>query len=321
MFHIAYVAGEPVKEWNQHFSFHKVDVPYGFVRSRMVRFFLSRKKVYGKVKDVDVDVFFTLSALWMQEFSRYCSRKMGVPYVVRLRGNHRLVRKAMKINVIKEKALNFLETRGLKEADLVIPNSMDLAERAVEWGVHKDKITSPVWNGVDIHMFKRMRVDRSDEFTVGYAGRISPEKRTTQILRIAEKMTDFRFLVAGKKQMAISFPSNVEYLGELPFSEMPMFYNKTDLIILPSFTEGFPNVFLEAYSCEKPVLASREAFPKELKIFGSVADVNEFEEKIRELEKSDLADLGRRARSYVKEHYSWDIFAKAIIKHLKILIN
>jgi len=83
---------------------------------------------------------------------------MGIPYVVWLRGNHREVRKVMGASPIKKKMLNYLETRSLKEASLVIPCSTDLAKRAKAWGVERKKISKPVYNGVDTRMFTPMAV-------------------------------------------------------------------------------------------------------------------------------------------------------------------
>ena len=320
-FHIAYLEGEPKEEWERHFSFHKLQMHYKGIKSKMVRFFLTRGKIYNQIKGNDVNIIFTPSEAWAQEFSRYCSKKMGIPYVVWLRGVHREVRKAMGTSPVKKRMLDYLETRSLKEASLVIPCSVDLAKRAEAWGLEREKISEPVYNGIDTNMFRPTTVERSDEFTIAYAGRISPEKGILRLLRVAKKSTGIHILIAGQRQMDISFPSGVEYVGPLPFSEMPRFYNKADLIVLPSHTEGFPNVILEAYACEKPVLVAKEAFPEELEIFGSVCDFSEFESEINRLKKSDLRALGRRARSYVKKHYTWENFGRYVVKHLKTVLT
>ena len=53
-----------------------------------------------------------------------------------------------------------------------------------------------------------------------------------------------------------------------------------------------------------------------MKVFGSVADIEEFEAEIKALRKSDLKAVGRQARSYVKQAYSWEKFGQSIIEHL-----
>ncbi|WP_250664458.1 glycosyltransferase, partial [Escherichia coli] len=105
---------------------------------------------------------------------------------------------------------------------------------------------------------------------------------------MAKNLRDIKFIMAGSKDMEIAIPENVKYLGKIPFEQMPRFYNMADILALPSLTEGFPSVILEAYACGKPILIAEEAFPKELRVFGIVANLNDFEQKIRELQKVDL---------------------------------
>jgi glycosyltransferase involved in cell wall biosynthesis len=95
---------------------------------------------------------------------------------------------------------------------------------------------------------------------------------------------------------------------------MPKFYNKIDYLVLPSITEGFPNVILEAYACERRILSTPEAFPPELKTYGIVDSLNKWNKVIPALKelyimnKNDFRD--KEARNYVKNCYSWDIFSE-----------
>lgn len=307
---IAYVSGSPKSEWARELQLERLEVQSA--RSKSLEFFLSRKKIAEQVKKMKIDVIFALSELWTLEFSSYISEELKIPFVVWVRGDHRKVREARRVNRLKRALVNRLEVAYLNKATYVIPNSVSLYEKLQEWGVERSKITEPVHNGVDTEFFKPMSVPRAEEFTVAYAGRICPEKRVAELLEIAKNLKDIKFIIAGSKDIEVTFPENVEYLGKLPFEEMPVFYNMADLVVLPSVTEGFPSVILEAYACEKPVLATREAFPKELKVFGGVAGLDEFERMIRELQRADLRSIGKEARNYVKENFTWEKFGKSI---------
>ena len=50
---------------------------------------------------------------------------------------------------------------------------------------------------------------------------------------------------------------NVSFLGNQSASSLVSYYNACDLICLPSFSEGFPTVIIEALLCGTPVVASR----------------------------------------------------------------
>lgn len=319
-FHNAYVGGEVIEEWRKYFEFHKVNIPYDFVRSIIMRWWLSRGKMYEQMKNIDVDLYYTLSDFWSQEVVRHIALKSSKPYVVRLRGNHNAAREAKKVPYYKKKFLNHYETRSLRDANLVIPISSKLARFAQECGVDKDKMAEVVPIGVDAKHFRPMMVERDDRFTVGYAGRISLEKGISRLVEVVKKLPDIRFLIAGKKEIEINFPTNVRYIGKLPSDEMPYFYNQCDLVILPSLTEGFPCVILEAYACGKPILATFEAVPEELQVFGAIGDVDSLPELIKKIQTWSLQSLGKKARKYVTKNYTWEKFGEKIVECFKRLM-
>jgi glycosyltransferase involved in cell wall biosynthesis len=80
-------------------------------------------------------------------------------------------------------------------------------------------------------------------------------------------------------------------------------------------------VILEAYACGKPVLAAKEAFPKELEVFGSVVDISEFETEIKRLKSLDLKTVGEKARRYVEKHYTWEKFGRTIVRYLECVAD
>ena len=163
--HIVYVEGEARDEWRQKFSLYKL----GLLRtsaSKTLQLFSARGKIVGKLKGLKVDVIFALSELWSLEFSSYCSAKLGIPFVVWVRGDHRRVREIRRVNWLKRVIANYLEVRYLNRAAFVIPNCISLYRKLRDWGVDEGKITSPVHNGVDASVFRPLDVPRSDKFTV-----------------------------------------------------------------------------------------------------------------------------------------------------------
>lgn len=83
----------------------------------------------------------------------------------------------MKTNRMKQRISDYIDVRNLKKANMMIPISRALRKKLKEWGI--ESIILPIPSGVDTNMFKPMSVERSSDFTVAYAGRLSPEKYFT----------------------------------------------------------------------------------------------------------------------------------------------
>ncbi|MDH5601700.1 MAG: glycosyltransferase family 4 protein, partial [Gammaproteobacteria bacterium] len=104
----------------------------------------------------------------------------------------------------------------------------------------------------------------SDEFVVGWVGRIVPLKKLELFIDAAEQLSNIKFLVAGSANKndiyvrgllnRMEAAENIEYLGSVPFEEMQDFYNNIDCLSSTSSVEGFPNTYLEAWSFGLPVL-------------------------------------------------------------------
>ena len=49
---------------------------------------------------------------------------------------------------------------------------------------------------------------------------------------------------------------NVTLVGWISHDELPSYLNMLKLLVVPSYTEGLPNIVIEAMSCGTPVLAT-----------------------------------------------------------------
>jgi glycosyltransferase involved in cell wall biosynthesis len=97
-----------------------------------------------------------------------------------------------------------------------------------------------------------------------WVGRISPEKRVELVLDLAAARPQARFdiggpiddspYVAGIVQRARSLP-NVRLTGRVERDRLGEFYGGARALLCTSAFEGFPNTFLEAWSCGVPVVS------------------------------------------------------------------
>jgi len=107
------------------------------------------------------------------------------------------------------------------------------------------------------------------EKIVGFIGRISQEKGIIDFVKalpaFLENNQDAKVIIIGSgginellknELQRINLPNRIEWIGWIDHSEIPNYLNRMRLLVLPSFTEGSPNVILEAMACGTPVLAT-----------------------------------------------------------------
>lgn len=109
----------------------------------------------------------------------------------------------------------------------------------------------------------------NDNLTVTYIGRLSPEKGISYLLLAAKHILEARafvqILIAGGGELKESLIHQAQELGIIdrtsfcglfPGEELPKIMARTDILVLPSLSEGMPFVIVEAMAYGKPVVAS-----------------------------------------------------------------
>lgn len=105
----------------------------------------------------------------------------------------------------------------------------------------------------------------SSTFLIGSFGRFSKEKGHAVLLKAASKLKgkDFKLILVGDGPEKKELFALANALGlENAFIVIPHtrtirdYFEAIDLFVLPSYSEGLPNVVLEAMSLKKPVIAS-----------------------------------------------------------------
>ncbi|NQT19588.1 MAG: glycosyltransferase [Planctomycetes bacterium] len=174
-----------------------------------------------------------------------------------------------------------------------------------------------------------------DNFVIGYAGRLLPEKGLMTLLDAAARLTlPFNLLIVGRgperkrlvrraKELGV-FP-NMRFVDAIPHSSVPDYMNCMDVLVLPSRTtrvwkEQFGRVLIEAMACEVPVIGSSSGeIPSVIGPAGMIfreGSGAELAARISDVFAGDRAALGMAARKRVEENYTM----RMIAEHLREFI-
>jgi glycosyltransferase involved in cell wall biosynthesis len=161
---------------------------------------------------------------------------------------------------------NFLRHR----ADAFIGNSADVGAFISTWHGASPDMISVIPNGIDRSVFYPLP-DRTSAsgaslpIRLGAAGRLVPLKGfdvLIESLRALTASTSVTLSIVGsgperKRLETIATGLPVHFLGEIGSpNDMATFMRSLDIFVHPSYSEGLPNVLLEAQACGIPVVAT-----------------------------------------------------------------
>jgi teichuronic acid biosynthesis glycosyltransferase TuaC len=187
-------------------------------------------------------------------------RATGTPVVIKCHGSD--------LNrVPSDLAARWQLERFLPRADRVVCVSKKLIARAEEFGVAKDRIDL-VYNGIDRALFRprdrheaRKKLNRSPgEKLVLFVGHLAEHKGAADLLAAAEHLDrSIKVVFAGEGPLsaAIAASARVEAIGHVGREAVADWIAACDVLCLPSWDEGMPNVVREAHASGRPVVATR----------------------------------------------------------------
>ncbi len=208
---------------------------------------------------------------------------------------------------------------GLQHADVVLVQTERQADMLRQgFGIEATKMPMP---SEDLSETDRRDKKRcNDPWHVLWVGRISTEKRLEWLLDVAESCSEIHFHVLGAANASSDYSnelvrradamSNVSMHGRVVHKDMADVYQRSAVLCCTSSYEGFPNTFLEAWSCGVPVVST---FDPDNVIanngLGRTASTKEelaasLRELLNEPEKYQAAS--EAARSYYSENHSLD---------------
>jgi glycosyltransferase involved in cell wall biosynthesis len=224
----------------------------------------------------------------------------------------------------------------IDSCDEFVVLSKNLANDATDLGIPSKKVTV-IPNGVDFEQFhpniesqdiKKELNLKNDEKVILFIGRLSLVKRVNILIDVSKQLLKEGFkiktVIVGDgeykdyyKRM-VGNNENIIFVGFIPYLEIQKYIAVADVLVLPSLSEGLPNILLEAAACAKPVVATNTGGISDIVIHGKTGflvdqeNFNSFLEYIRLiLNDEDLAKkLGNNAYEHVKKEFNWSMIVE-----------
>jgi glycosyltransferase involved in cell wall biosynthesis len=182
-------------------------------------------------------------------------------------------------------------------------------------------------NGIDLSAFENTKPIGSTKApgktVITYIGRLVYGKGVQDLLSIFPKLKgNVQLLIVGDGPYRGELEalarqvntSNIVFLGEQRPENIPGILKGTDIFVNPSYSEGLPTSVLEACAAGCAVVATDVGGTNEIILDGSTGylvkpgDQQELTEKVNFLlENKSMRDtLGKNAKAYVIDNFSWD---------------
>lgn len=156
----------------------------------------------------------------------------------------------------------------LKNADAVLALTEDMKQKMQKL---YDRDISVVPNGISPEKFniKSGEKKKGNSKTIIFVGRLHPVKGVSYLIEamaiVHREMTDAKLILVGDgversklEELAekLDLNSCIQFMGQVQQERIPMIMQQADLFALPSLSEGFPVVILEAMATGLPIVAT-----------------------------------------------------------------
>ncbi len=278
--------------------------------------------------------------LWI---TPYAAAQTGVPYIVTAHGTD------LK-GFVKDERYHPYAIEGAKKAKKIITISKQVHSEVKElYGVPESQCEL-IMNGYDENLFmvkpeldvsavlRSFNIDTTSKHIVSFAGKLTHFKGIDVLLKAAKhyerEIGDIMTLIAGngelydeltrlKRELGLN---NVHFLGHVNQKQLVDLYNIADVSTVPSRTEPFGLVAIEALACGTPVVGTNQGGLPDF-ITESVGRLVPVEDDLsladaitQEILHSDKDTRAKACAAYALESFSWKHSIKAVEALYKTLV-
>lgn len=281
----------------------------------------------------------------------FCASIAAKQTGVKIRNYHLMGLRYLGASGLLEKVLKRIEKSTCKNSthiECISQSNLDLCIQQKLFSAEKSTI---VWygstGGVDLKRFdysKRVEYRKSireqygiseDKFVFGFVGRITGQKGVNEILEAFSRIEDAVLFMIGRMDGAEDISSdllvyskndkNIIYTGNV--DNIEMYFAAMDVLVLPSYREGFGNVVIEAAAMGTPAIVSDIPGPTDAVIpditarIVKVKDAESLYIGMKTFMNEDYKQYGINAKKFVCAHFDSEVLNQKIYERKNMLLS
>lgn len=331
------------EELGNTIHFEPVEIPRGVALGGMLRAISELKGMFKKEK-FDLVQYSTPNAA-------FCASIAARLAHIKIRNYHLMGFRYLGANGIARAILKIFEKITCKNSTHIECVSESNRKLGIAEGVFKEEKTCVVGcgstGGVDLGRFdygKRMQwrteIRREngfseDDFVYGFVGRITKDKGIDELLEAFLQLQDgSKLLLTGRfeekeslNQELLSIAMSQENIVFLDaVDDIERIYAALDVLVLPSYREGFGNVVIEAAAVGTPAIVSNIPGPTDAIIDGETAytvqpkNAESLLDAMKKVHTKECSITGEKALQFVREHFDSRALCEQILERKKRLL-
>lgn len=224
----------------------------------------------------------------------------------------------------------------LELTDIFLVGSVFVKNSLLYSGVEQKKIKILPY-GVNLELFTPQKIyNTANPLKLIFVGSVCYRKGIHHLLSVVSHYSseDVELDILGDFSTTSDYYKNydrcknIHFIGFVNHESLVKAYNEANVFVLPSLSEGFAQVSLEAMSCGLPIICTTNSGCNDAVIDyvnGFVIEPsnrNQLKEKIDWFinNKEKIKEMGQNARKKAL-NYSWDEYCKGLIKTIDITFN
>ena len=271
---------------------------------------------------------------------------------VKIRNYHLMGFRYLGAKGILKVILKFLEKITCRLSSSIECVSKSNLELGVEEGIFAKNKATVVWNGstggIDLDRFSienrtewrneiRNKLGYSkNDFIYGFVGRITKDKGIDELLEaFLNSAHNAKLLMVGEfeneQELNHDLLSNAKSNNQIKFvgavNDVEKYFAAIDMLVLPSYREGFGNVVIESAAMGTPAIVSDIPGPRDAVIPNKTAilvppnNTMALENIFSTVSKETIKSLGKEAADFSKNNFDQNILNKYILERKNYLLS